>query len=190
VSDDITIRHDLRVGDLGRIIALHGEVYDAMPGYGLAFEAYVARTIAEYYLDAGGAGRIWLAERDGKLIGCAAMVLRDGGLGQLRWVLVDPSARGIGLGKDLVNCTLDYAREIGCSRIFLETTDGLPESNVSTRRWVSKSPPKWRKNCGMASARSSVWNWPSNKNARPFLTGRNVSRSWQPSTYLRSSCGK
>jgi len=99
-----------------------------MPGYGLAFEAYVARTIAEYYLDAGGAGRIWLAERDGKLVGCAAMVLRDENLGQLRWVLVDSSARGIGLGKDLVNCALDYARENGCSRIFLETTDGLPES--------------------------------------------------------------
>ena len=128
MSDDITIRHDLRVGDLGRIIALHGEVYDAMPGYGLAFEAYVARTIAEYYLDAGGAGRIWLAERDGKIIGCAAMVLRDGGLGQLRWVLVDSSARGIGLGKDLVNSALDYARDNACSRAFLETTDGLPES--------------------------------------------------------------
>jgi N-acetylglutamate synthase-like GNAT family acetyltransferase len=126
--DDITIRHDLRVGDLGRIIALHGEVYDAMPGYGLAFEAYVARTIAEYYLDAGGAGRIWLAERDGKLVGCAAMVLRDENLGQLRWVLVDSSARGIGLGRNLVNCALDYARENSCSRVFLESTDGLPES--------------------------------------------------------------
>lgn len=126
--DNITIRHDLRVGDLGRIIALHGEVYDSLPGYGLPFEAYVARTIAEYYLDAGGVGRIWLAERDSTLAGCAAMVLRDGEFGQLRWVLVDPSARGIGLGKDLVNRALDYARDNACSRIFLETTDGLPES--------------------------------------------------------------
>ena len=128
MSDDITIRHDLRVGDLGRIIALHGEVYDTLPGYGLAFEAYVARTIAEYILDAGANGCIWLAERDGKLLGCAAMVLRDDDLGQLRWVLVDSSARGIGLGKDLVNRALDYAGENRCSRIFLETTDGLPES--------------------------------------------------------------
>jgi len=126
--DDISIRHDLRVGDLGRIIALHGEVYDALPGYGLTFEAYVARTIAEYILDAGGAGRIWLAERDDKLVGCAAMILRDADRGQLRWVLVDQSARGMGLGKDLVNRTLAYARDNGCSRVFLETTDGLPES--------------------------------------------------------------
>lgn len=128
MNHDISIRHNLQVGDLGRIIALHGTVYDALPGYGLKFEAYVARTVAEYYLDAGGIGRIWMAERDDQLVGCAAMVLRDGGLGQLRWVLVDASARGIGLGKDLVNRALDYARNNGCSSVSLETTDGLPES--------------------------------------------------------------
>ncbi len=128
MSHDISIRHDLRVGDLGRIVALHGTVYDALPGYGLKFEAYVGRTVAEFYLDAGGVGRIWMAERDDDLVGCAAMVLRDGGLGQLRWVLVDASARGIGLGKDLVNRALDYARNNACSSVFLETTDGLPES--------------------------------------------------------------
>ena len=128
MNHDISIRHDLRVGDLGRIVALHGTVYDVLPGYGLKFEAYVARTVAEYYLDAGGVGRIWMAERNDDLVGCAAMVLRDGGLGQLRWVLVDVSARGIGLGKDLVNRALDYARNHACSSVFLETTDGLPES--------------------------------------------------------------
>ena len=128
MSSDITTRHDLRVGDLGRIIALHGEAYEMLPGFGLTFEAFVARTIAEYYLDAGGAGRIWLAERDGRLVGCTAMVLRDGGLGQLRWVLVDQSARGIGLGKDLVNRALDHARDNACATVFLDTTDGLPES--------------------------------------------------------------
>lgn len=128
MDHDISIRHDLRTGDLGRIIALHGEVYDTLPGYGLAFEAYVARTVAEYFLDAGATGRIWLAERAGKLLGCAAMVLRGDNLGQLRWVLVDTSARGIGLGKSLVNAALDYGRDSGCSKIYLETTDGLPES--------------------------------------------------------------
>ena len=56
------------------------------------------------------------------------MILRDNDLGQLRWVLVDASARGIGLGKDLVNRALDYGRDSACTRIFLETTDSLPES--------------------------------------------------------------
>lgn len=126
--DDIEIRHELRTGDLGRVIALHGEAYDELPGFGLMFEAYVARTVAEYILDAGGNGRIWMAEQGDRLIGCAALVLRGDRVGQLRWILVDTSARGIGLGKDLVNRALDYARNSACSKIFLETTDGLPES--------------------------------------------------------------
>ena len=128
MTGEIGIRHDLRTGDLGRVIALHGTAYDALPGFGLNFEAFVARTIAEYVLDAGGDGRIWMAEQGDRLIGCAALVLRGDGLGQLRWILVDTSARGIGLGKDLVNRALDYARNNACSKIFLETTDGLPES--------------------------------------------------------------
>ena len=128
MTDNIEIRHELRTGDLGRIIALHGTAYDSLPGFGLTFEAFVARTIAEYVLDAGGDGRIWMAEKGDRLIGCAALVLRDGGLGQLRWILVDTSARGIGLGKDLVNRALDFSRETNCSKVFLETTDGLPES--------------------------------------------------------------
>ena len=126
----ISLRHDLRVGDLGRVIALHGTCYDVLPGYGLTFEAYVARTIAEYVLDAGANGRLWLAERGGDLVGCTAIVLRDNNRAQLRWVLVDPAARGLGLGKDLVNRALAYSREHGCSEVYLETTDGLPESQT------------------------------------------------------------
>ena len=98
MSNDISVRNELHAGDLGRIIALHGECYDTLPGFGLTFEAYVARTIAEYILDTGAKGRIWMAERAGQLIGCTAIVLRDENRGQLRWVLVDQSARGLGLG--------------------------------------------------------------------------------------------
>ena len=130
LHDNIFVRDDLRAGDLGRIVALHGECYDTLPGFGLAFEAYVARTVAEYILDAGAKGRIWIAERDGQIVGCTAIVLRDGNRGQLRWVLVDQSARGLGLGKQLVKDALQYCRENGCKEVFLETTDGLPESQA------------------------------------------------------------
>ena len=44
--DDISVRKELRGGDLGRVIALHGECYDMLPGFGLPFEAFVARTVA------------------------------------------------------------------------------------------------------------------------------------------------
>ena len=130
MADDILIRHELRPGDLGRVVALHGECYAALPGFGVTFEAYVARTVAEFVLGAGASGRLWLAERGRELVGCTAIVLREGGRGQLRWVLVDPSARGIGLGKELVNAALDYCHAHDCSEVFLETTDGLPESQT------------------------------------------------------------
>lgn len=126
----IEIRHDLRAGDLGRVIALHGKCYDELPGFGLAFEAFVARTIAEYVLDNGESGRIWLAERGGQLVGCTAIVLRDDRRGQLRWVLVAPEARGLGVGRQLVERALGYCRDHECTEVFLETTDGLPESQA------------------------------------------------------------
>jgi GNAT superfamily N-acetyltransferase len=130
MTEGISIRHELRIGDLGRIVTLHGECYDTLPGFGITFEAFVARTLADYVLDDGANGRIWLAERDDRLVGCTALVLRDGNRGQIRWVLVDPSARGIGLGKELMDRAMDWGQEQGCTVLFLETTDGLPESQT------------------------------------------------------------
>lgn len=120
----------MRCGDLGRIVTLHGEAYEPLPGFGLKFEAYVAKTVAEYVLDNDAKGRVWLAERNSALVGCTAIALRDGATAQLRWVLVDTAARGIGLGRQLVETALDYSRESGCKRVFLESTDGLPESQA------------------------------------------------------------
>jgi len=73
---------------------------------------------------------VWLAERDGQLLGCTAIALRDGSTAQLRWVLVDTAARGVGLGRRLVEAALDHCRDLGCKRVFLESTDGLPESQA------------------------------------------------------------
>ena len=130
MTDEIRIRHELRPGDLGRIITLHGEVYEPLGSYGLEFEAYVGRTIAEFILENDARGQIWLAERGDRLVGCTAIALRDGKQGQLRWVVVEPSERGRGIGKRLVNSALDYCRENACVSVFLETTDGLPESQT------------------------------------------------------------
>lgn len=130
LPDNISVRDELHAGDLGRIVALHGKCYEALPGFGLAFEAYVARTVAEYILDSGAKGRIWIAENDDQIVGCTAIVLREENRGQLRWVLVDQSTRGIGLGKRLVNTAIQYCRDNGCKKVFLETTDGLPESQA------------------------------------------------------------
>lgn len=130
MHDEIIIRHELRPGDLGRIVSLHGEAYEPLGGYGLRFEAYVGQTIAEFVLNNNARGRIWLVEQAGDLLGCSAIVLRGEGVAQLRWVVVAPSARGQGLGSKLIGRTLDYARDQNCRAVILETTDGLPESQA------------------------------------------------------------
>lgn len=128
MNSDVTLRTSLKPGDIGRIVSLHGEGYaQEEGGFGLAFEAFVARTLADFVIDNGARGRVFLAERDGALVGCAAMVDRDG-RGQLRWVIVSPAARGTGLGKRLVEAAMAYAAEQGWREVYLETTEGLPAS--------------------------------------------------------------
>ncbi len=118
----------MRPGDIGRIVTLHGEGYAGESGgFGFAFEAFVARTLADFVLDNGGRGRLWLAEKNGRLVGTTAMVDR-GGRGQLRWVIVSPDARGTGLGKTLINSAMAFAGEQGWREVYLETTEGLPAS--------------------------------------------------------------
>ena len=101
-----------------------------MPGFGLKFEAYVAKTIAEYVLDNEARGCVWLAESGDRLVGCTAIALRPNRAAQLRWVLVEHAARGTGLGRRLVETAIRYSIESGCNRLYLETTDGLPESQA------------------------------------------------------------
>jgi GNAT superfamily N-acetyltransferase len=127
-SAAFNIRTDLRCGDLGRIVALHGTAYESFDGFGLRFEAYVARTVAEYVLDNDAQGKIWLADGHGALAGCAAIAERPGNVAQLRWVLVDTASRGTGLGRTLVTHAIDWCVAHNFDCIRLETTEGLPAS--------------------------------------------------------------
>lgn len=128
-DDAVTIRSDRRPGDDALIVRLHIEGYvEEGPRFrGDDFGPYVARTVAEAGLDAPSASRVWFAERAGRAIGCAAMIDR-GACGQLRWVVLVPEARGLGLGKELVTRALDYAAAQGWREVYLETTDGLDAS--------------------------------------------------------------
>ena len=127
------IRHELRCGDLGDLIALHGRAYEAVEGFGVKFEAFVARTVAEFVLDNRSGGRVWFAHRGTSLVGCTAIALRERHRAQLRWVLVDPNERGTGLGRHLVEEALAFSREAGAREVYLETTDGLEASSALYR---------------------------------------------------------
>ena len=128
---DIAIRTDLKPGDIGRIISLHGTAYiDDELHFGLTFEAFVGKTMAEFIIDNRARGKVFLAERGPDLVACAAIVERRGAGfsdGQLRWILADPSVRGQGLGRRLVDMAM-HAEQSGWRSVFLETTDGLDAS--------------------------------------------------------------
>src|SRR5262245_22956593 len=112
------IRHELKPGDLGMVVHLHGLVYAREYGLDTTFEPYVAKPLAQCVLDKSG--RIWIAEdAAGRMLGSIAMVDPGEHVGQLRWFLLVPEARGIGLGRRLLETALAFARDRGFLRIFL-----------------------------------------------------------------------
>jgi GNAT superfamily N-acetyltransferase len=123
---EITVRHDLRPGDMGRVIAQHGELYAQEYGFDHGFEAYVAETVAELgKLARPGLDRLWVAEQAGRLVGSIAIIGREDGLAQLRWFLVAPETRGTGLGRRLVGEAVGFCRAAGYRSVCLWTVSGL-----------------------------------------------------------------
>ncbi|MCF2530915.1 GNAT family N-acetyltransferase [Yinghuangia soli] len=127
-----SIREAIRPGDLGAVAALHGTLYAQEYGMDVTMEAYVAIGLGELALawqheGDRAAGRIWVAELDGRIVGAAAMVRGSEapGWGQLRWVVLDPAARGHGVGRALFEAAMGEARERGYQGVYLWTIAGL-----------------------------------------------------------------
>jgi GNAT superfamily N-acetyltransferase len=115
-----------RPGDLGWVVMAHGEFYDREFGWDTGFEALVARIVADYATpEPSGPQAAWIAEVDGVRAGCVFCVRGDDRTAKLRLLLVDPAARGLGLGTRLVEQCLRFARESGYRAISLWTNDVL-----------------------------------------------------------------
>ena len=122
----LSIRHERRPGDLGRVISLHAELYAREYGFGIGFETYAVETVAEYLQrDRPDRDRVWIAEMAGRMVGCIGILGREDGEAQLRWFLVDPATRGQGLGRRLVSEALDFCRAAGYRSVYLWTVNGL-----------------------------------------------------------------
>lgn len=125
-TKQILLRNDLRAGDIGSLIRLHGEIYALEQGWDWRFEAFAADTfgrLAEQWDPA--CDRIWIAEHAGEIVGCIAILRVEDGLAQLRWFVVHPSVRGEGLGRRLMTEALSFCRSAGYSHVFLWTTASL-----------------------------------------------------------------
>lgn len=117
---------DLRVGDLGQIIRRQGELYAAEYGWDLTFEALVAEIAGGFVQRMDPAReRFWVAERDGAVVGSVFVMRVDEAEAKLRILYVEPSARGLGVGRALVNAVIDFARAAGYRRLTLWTNDVL-----------------------------------------------------------------
>ncbi|MFD5122493.1 GNAT family N-acetyltransferase [Streptomyces sp. NPDC058385] len=123
---EVAIRPLDRSGDLGWVVMAHGEFYDREFGWDTDFEALVSRIVADYAEGKEpGPQAAWIAEVDGVRAGCVFCVRHDERTAKLRLLLVDPTARGLGLGARLVEECLKFAREAGYEAITLWTNDVL-----------------------------------------------------------------
>lgn len=121
--EDITIRHGLQPGDIGDMIRLHGILYAQEYQYDLGFETYVTQTLYEFMQTYDPArDRVWLASCYGELIGMIAIIGKGKGVGQLRWFLLRPEFRGMGLGKKLMDEAMAFCRLQNFRSVYLLTT--------------------------------------------------------------------
>jgi DNA-binding MarR family transcriptional regulator/GNAT superfamily N-acetyltransferase len=113
-------------GDLGWVVQRNGAVYADQFGWDSSYEALVARIVADYadHRDPG-AEAAWIAEVDGAPAGCVFCVRENATTARLRLLLVEPWARGLGIGSRLVEEVLRFARQAGYSAITLWTNDVL-----------------------------------------------------------------
>jgi peptidyl-dipeptidase Dcp len=123
--NEISIRTELRPGDIGYVTHMHGRLYHKEYDYGLQFESYVAKGLCEFYEKYNPErNRVWICEHNDRMIGFLLLMDR-GNAAQLRYFLIEPEYRGVGLGSKLLNLYMDFLKECAYRESYLWTTHEL-----------------------------------------------------------------
>lgn len=124
ISKNISIRTELRAGDLGYVIYRHGALYGEECGYGIAFEMYVAAGLAEFYHSYDTKNdRVWICEDSEKIVGFLLAMRKNETTAQFRYFYLEPEYRGTGIGKELMRLFMDFIKEKGFESVYLWTTN-------------------------------------------------------------------
>lgn len=128
-TDPTYLLRDPVAGDMGIVVQQQASLYAREYGWNSQFEALVADIVAKYLREFDpSCERCWIAEKDGAVIGSVFVVRHDENTAKLRMLYVDASARGLGIGKRLLEESLRFARQAGYTRMILWTTDVLSDA--------------------------------------------------------------
>ena len=138
----ITLRPH-RPGDMGWVVERHAALYFEQDGWGERFEALIAEIVKHFLENFDPAReRCWIAEQDGARVGCVFVVTQNKATAKLRLLLVEPAARGTGLGRRLVDECIAFARAKGYRTMVLWTHSHLTAARAIYRRTGFRKLPR------------------------------------------------